>query len=75
MESEDERAINPTKYMADYVKCENTNEVIKKLLTSDVAKQGVDHNLYPISKFINKSIYTAYRNNNVLYNSIKRGAQ
>lgn len=50
MESEDERSINPTKYMADYVKCENTSEVIKKLLTSNVAKHGVDHNLYPISK-------------------------
>jgi hypothetical protein len=50
METEDDKQINPSRFMADFVKCENTKEVIKKLLASEVAKEGVDHNLYPLSK-------------------------
>lgn len=50
METDNDNDVNPSRIMADFVKCENTKEVIKKLLSSDVAKEGVDHNLYPISK-------------------------
>ena len=50
METED-KTINPTRFLANFVKCEFTAELIQKLLSSKVAKLGVEHNLYPISKF------------------------
>ena len=50
METEDTKNINPTRLLANFVEYENTNEVIQKLLKSEAAKAGVDHNLYPISK-------------------------
>ena len=50
METEDLTKINPSTWLADYVKCDNKKSIVEKLLASDVAKDGVDHNLYPISK-------------------------
>ena len=44
METEDEKTINPTRFLANFVKCELTAELIQKLLSSKVAKMGVEHN-------------------------------
>ena len=52
METEEEKAINPTRFLAKFVESESTKVVIEKLLASEVSKTGADHNLYPISKFI-----------------------
>ena len=50
METEDDKVINPTRFLAKFVESQSTKEVIEKLLSSQVAKIGSDHNLYPISK-------------------------
>ena len=50
METEEEKTINPTRFLANFIKCESTAELVQGLLSSKVAKLGVDHNLYPISK-------------------------
>ena len=50
METEGDINVNPTRFLADFVSCQNTKEVIDKLLSSEIAKLGVEHNLYPISK-------------------------
>ena len=47
----DDKNINPTRFLADFINCQSTKEVIDKLLSSEIAKSGVEHSLYPISKF------------------------
>jgi hypothetical protein len=51
METEEDKSINPTRFLAKFVESQTTKEVIEKLLNSEVAKTGSDHNLYPISKY------------------------
>ena len=50
METEDLSKINPSTWLADYVKCKNRKQIVDNLLASEVAKKGVDHNIYPMSK-------------------------
>ena len=62
-----ESEINPVADVANYVRCENIEEVIKGLLRSKEASEAFQANFYPISKLTSQMLKIKSRENKHIF--------